>query len=165
MITVFHGDNQVLSRQALPPGTRYQAKNLTPEKLEQILTGDELFGGSEPIIIEGLIDLPQTKKEVYLWVNKKLSAAQLKKFAGAKIQEFKLPQALWRFLSTLKLNDLEETLTTQPVELVWYLLHRQAAKKQNLSLLNKMFSAELNVKSGRGLLDQKAELEFILMGL
>ncbi len=165
MITIFHGDNIVASRKALPKGIHYNAKDLTPEKLEQILTGDELFGQSEPIIIEGLINLPHTKKEVYLWINKKLPVAQLKKFTGAKIQEFKLPQVLWKFLSTLKLTDLNETLTTQPVELVWYLLHRQAAKKQNLKLLTKMFRAELGVKSGRSPLDLRAELEFILAGL
>lgn len=162
MINVFHGDDLVSSRKALPQGLHFDAKELTKEKLEQLLTSNELFGETKPIIIEGLIDLIETKKEVYLWVGKRLSAAQLKKFSAAKIREFKISPVLWQFLRTRKLVDLEKTLTTEPVELVWYLLHRQAAKRGDTGLLKKMFAVELALKSGESDVPLRTRLELLL---
>ncbi|PJC66665.1 hypothetical protein CO018_00725, partial [Candidatus Beckwithbacteria bacterium CG_4_9_14_0_2_um_filter_47_11] len=63
MIYIFHGDNQVASRRAIPKGTRhYDLAEITPEKLEQITAGNELF---------------RLNQDVYLWAGKKLPAAQL----------------------------------------------------------------------------------------
>lgn len=163
MITLFHGDDIVSSRRALPKGIHYEAKDLTPEKLEQILGGEELFGTAKTIIIEGLVkSLPGTKKDVYLWVGKKLSSAQVKNFPGVQIKEFKIPQVLWQFLSSRQLKDLEACLKTEPVELVWYLLHRSAAKKGQVELLKKMYAIELAVKSGKTDVPLRTQLELLL---
>src|SRR3989344_2566043 len=104
MIYLFHGDDQVKSRQAIPRGRRhYDLAELTPEKLEQIMAGNELFTDNQ---------------DVYLWAGKKLSAAQIKTIPGAQIKEFAIPRVLWQFLSSRRLKDLETCLKTAPVELV-----------------------------------------------
>jgi hypothetical protein len=175
MINIFHGDNQVASREALPSGDdiqRLEAASLTPEKLEQLFSGNELFGKSPTVIIFRMYKSPlltqMTKystQDIYLWEPKKLTVSQLKKIPQAKVKEFSLPQILWKFLSSLSLKDLDECLKTQPVELVWYLLHRRTSKKGDIKMLEKMFAAELAVKSGKTDLDLRAELEFILGGI
>jgi len=148
MIYIYHGDNQVASRKAIPRGAvHYDLTDLTPEKIEQIKTGKDLFTNT---------------KDVYFWSGKKLSVAQLKKFPGAQAKEFTLPKILWRFLSSRKIADLEATLKTEPVELVWYLLHRQAAKRGQTELLKKMFAIELAVKSGKTDVPLRTHLELLL---
>lgn len=148
MIYLYHGDDLVSSRQAIPKGaTRYDVAELIPEKWEQIKTGNQLF-----------IDT----QDVYLWAGKKLSASQLKKFPDAKVKEFPLRRILWQFLNSRKLKDLEACLKTEPVELVWYLLHRQAAKRGEAELLKKMFSIELAVKTGRTDVPLRTQLELLL---
>lgn len=148
MIYVYHGDNQAASRSAIPKGMRrYDLAELTPEKLEQIMAGNELFTDA---------------KNVYFWSGKKLSAAQLKQLPGVQAKEFTLPKILWRFLSSRKIADLEATLKTEPVELVWYLLHRQAAKRGETELLKKMFAIELAVKSGQTDVPLRTHLELLL---
>ena len=149
MICIFHGDNQVSSRQAIPKRARhFDLAEITPEKLEQITAGNELF---------------RVSQDVYLWAGKKLPASQLKKFPGAQVREFTLPKILWQFLSNRKLADLEKTLKTEPVELVWYLLHRQASKKGETELLRKMFAIELAVKSGKTDVPLRTHLELLLL--
>lgn len=148
MIYIYHGDNQLASRQAIPRGMPcYDLEELTPEKLEQITAGNQLFTKT---------------KDVYFWVGKKLTVAQLKKLPPAQIKEFTLPKILWRFLSSWKLADLESCLKTEPVELVWYLLHRQAKKKGQTELLRKMFSIELGLKSGQSEVPLRTQLELLL---
>ena len=148
MIYIYHGDNQAASRLAIPKGMRrYDLAELTPEKLEQIMAGNELFTNT---------------KDVYFWSGKKLAAAQLKNFPGAQVKEFKIPQTLWQFLASRKLKDLEPCLKTEPVELVWYLLHRSAAKKGQVELLKKMYAIELSVKSGKTDVPLRTQLELLL---
>lgn len=148
MIYLYHGDDLVSSRQAIPKGARrYDVAEITPEKLEQLRAGNMLFSQTQ---------------DVYLWANKKLPAGQLKKFPDAKIKEFPLRRILWQFLSSRKLKDLEVCLKTEPVELVWYLLHRQAAKRGEAELLKKMFSIELAVKTGATLVPLRTQLELLL---
>jgi|SRR3989344_3453250 len=148
MIYLFHGDDQVKSRQAIPRGRRhYDLAELTPEKLEQIMAGNELFTDNQ---------------DVYLWAGKKLSAAQIKTIPGAQIKEFAIPRVLWQFLSSRRLKDLETCLKTEPVELVWYLLHRSASKKGQVELLKKMYAIELAVKSGKTDVPLRTHLELLL---
>lgn len=148
MIYIYHGDNQVASRRALPPGIpHYDPADLTPEKLEQIKAGNQLFTETQ---------------DVYLWAPKKLTLTQLKKFPGAKIKEFPIRRILWQFLSSRQLKDLEACLKTEPVELVWYLLHRSAGKKGQVELLKKMYAIELAVKSGQTDVPLRTQLELLL---
>ena len=148
MIFIYHGDNSVASRGAIPAGApRYDLAELTPEKYEQILAGNELF--THP-------------QDVYFWSGKKLTATQLKKLPPAQVKEFTLPKILWRFLSSRKLADLEAALKTEPVELVWYLLHRQASQRGQVELLQKMFTIEFNFKSGQNDVPLRTQLELLL---
>ncbi len=149
MIYLFHGDDQVRSRQAIPRGRRhYDLAELTPEKLEQIMAGNELF---------------RENQDVYLWAGKKLTAAQIKTIPDAQVKEFVFPRILWQFLRTLKLADLELCLKTEAIELVWYLLHRQAGKSQQTELLKKMYAIELALKSGKSDVPLRTQLELLLL--
>lgn len=148
MINLFHGDDIVSSRKAIPPGAlRYDVAEITPDKLEQLRTGNRLFTPTQ---------------DVYLWAGKKLALTQLKKFPGAQVKEFPVRRILWQFLNTRKLKDLEACLTTEPVELVWYLLHRQASQKGQNDLLKKMFAIEYNLKSGATLVPLRTHLELLI---
>lgn len=148
MIYLYHGEDLVSSRQALPPGMpRYDLAELTPEKMEQLRAGNQLFTSTQ---------------DIYLWAGKKLPAAQLKKFPDARVKEFPIRRLLWQFLSTRKLKDLEECLKTEPVELVWYLLHRAASKKGQTELLKKMFEIEYSIKSGRTAVPLRTHLDLLL---
>lgn len=170
MIIILHGNNQVKSREALPSGVRrYLAGDLTPEKLAQITDANDLFSKENIIVIENLLSDPafkkwdySGKKTIYLWEGKKLTLTQIKRFKTAKIQEFSLPQVLWKFLNSLNLVDLEQTLKTEPVELVWYLLHRQSSRKGNGELLRKMLAIEYQVKSGRSPVPLRTQLELLI---
>ncbi|MDP4030956.1 MAG: hypothetical protein U1C50_01225 [Patescibacteria group bacterium] len=169
MINLFHGQDTVSSRKALPQGAkRFDAKQLTPESLAQVLNSRELYGASQPLVIEGLINSPLLKQvlgsdmDIYLWEGKKLTVTQLKKLPQVKTKEFKIPAVLWQFLNSLKLADLELCLKTEPVELVWYLLHRQASRRQQVELLKKMYLVELDLKSGKSDVPLRTQLELLL---
>jgi hypothetical protein len=148
MIYLYHGSHSLKSRQALPPGAlHYNLAELNPEKLAELLTGRSLFGPDQ---------------DVYLWSDKKLGAPALKKFPGVKVREFSLPRTLWQFLRSKKLTDLNQTLKSEPIELVWYLLHRQAAREGKTELLRQMLAIELAVKSGRSGVPLRTQLELLL---
>lgn len=149
MIYLYHGYDLISSRKAVPDGVwRYDVSEITPELWEQLNTGNQLFSQSP---------------DIYLWAGKKLPLTQLKRFSGAKIKEFPVRRVIWQFLKTRRLKDLTGCLAAEPVELVWYLLHRDAAKKGQKELLIKMFQIELAVKSGRSILPLRNHLELLLL--
>lgn len=148
MIYLYHGEDLVSSRQALPPGRPgYDLAELTPEKMEQLRAGNQLFTSTQ---------------DIYLWAGKKLTVAQIKKFPDARVKEFPVRRMLWQFLNTRKLKDLEECLKSEPVELVWYLVHRDAAKKGQKELLKKMFAIEYSIKSGKTDVPLRTHLDLLL---
>jgi len=102
MITIFHGDDFVNSRQTLNQGLtskpdRFNAKNLTQESLTQVLESSSLFGDEKTIIIDYLLTLrPSNQKDsliniilknqdkhILLWEQKTITPAIKKKFTQA----------------------------------------------------------------------------------
>lgn len=147
MITIFHGDNYVLSRRALNQSLtktpeRLDAKNLTEERLTQALESNPMFQIPKIFVIENLLSLPhsQTKEnlikivinnsasEIYLWEKKALSPTLKKQFVKAVIKEFKLPASLFNFLDDLTLANFHLALINNPAELIFYLLHRRISQ-------------------------------------
>ena len=152
MITIFHGDNYVASRNFLNQvknATKLDAKSIKLEDLTQALEGNNLFGDQKPVIIENLLTLPRSKtkqilidivinshdKDVYLWDKKAITAAIKKQFKAAKIQEFKLTKFIFKFLDSIRPNNQKQILSflhqstdTDPAELVFYLLHRRISQ-------------------------------------
>ena len=153
MITIFHGDNYVLSRQALNQSLsqlstskvesiRFTAAELTEEILTQALESNPLFQSPKLFVIENLLTLPRSKNkeqlikivlnnadsEIYLWEKKLLTPAVKKQFSRAAVKEFKLPPSLFNFLDTLTLTNFHQALINNPAELIFYLLHRRISQ-------------------------------------
>jgi len=125
---LLHGDQQSASRQKLTQLieeakvnkleiNRIEAETLSLGLLENLLGRTSLFGIEELIIIEGLHSLPISKlrknlienlsklnqnKSLILWEKKALSKTQLNKFAGAKIQEFKIKKIMFDWLDAIE---------------------------------------------------------------
>jgi len=154
MITIFHGDDFVNSRQTLNQSLslkpdRFNAKDLTQEALTQVLESSSLFGDEKTIVIDNLLTLRPSKqkdaltnivlknqdKNVLLWEQKAITPAVKKKFSKAKIQEFKLKANVFKFLDSIQPNSskqslvlLHQTLIKDPVELVFYFFSRRISQ-------------------------------------
>ncbi len=147
MITIFHGDNYVLSRQALNQSLtqtpeRFDAKHLTEETLTQALESNSMFKDDKIFVIENLLTSPRSQlkeklikiilnnagQNIFLWEKKALSPAVKKQFAKAAIKEFKLPASLFNFLDNLTLKNFHLALVNNPAELIFYLLHRRISQ-------------------------------------
>lgn len=124
---IIHGDHQPHSREYLAKLlaeaksdainiTRLDAETLTADLLEVALGKESLFGEREWVVIEGLHSLPVSNRRkslievvskqnsnpnLLLWEKKALTAAQLKKFAGCQIQEFKIKKLMFEWLDSL----------------------------------------------------------------
>lgn len=147
MITIFHGDNYVLSRQALNQSLtqtpeRFAAKGLTEETLTQALESNSMFKDDKIFVIENLLTSPRSQfkeklikivlnnadSEIYLWEKKPLTPAVKTQFAKATVKEFKLPVSLFNFLDDLTLTNFHQALINNPAELIFYLLHRRISQ-------------------------------------
>lgn len=185
MITVIHGDNFVLSRNYLlensSGATRLEAGALTPEALTQILESASLFSAAKILVINHLpkdifLDIlaKHLDSPVFIWEKKSLTPAVSKKLIklGFVLKEFKLTKKLWQFLNTLSLKDFHETLVTDPVELVFYWLHRRVSQNLQknpdpkwLKLHHQLLEADFSIKSGRLALSLTSQLDLILASL
>ncbi|MCX6816369.1 MAG: hypothetical protein NTZ93_00650 [Candidatus Beckwithbacteria bacterium] len=185
MITVIHGDNTVQSRQFLNDSAkdfvRLEAADLTPESLTQILESSSLFGSDRGVVINHLpkdnfltILSKNIKQNVFIWEKKSLSAVTCKKLIqlGFVLKEFRLPKIVFQFLNSLTLKDFHATIKTEPVELVFYLLHRRIAQliQRNpdtkwLKLHRRLLEIDWSIKSGQTDLSLTAQLDLLLAGL
>jgi DNA polymerase III delta subunit len=135
---ILHGENIVQSRNALfqtistaktdgKEVVTVVAKSLTLPILEEALGATSLFGGDRVVVIEDLHSLPKSKKkdeliafvsasianntaELILWEKRQVTATMLKKFAGAKSQEFKVTNKLFQWLDSLTGQKTSATL-------------------------------------------------------
>lgn len=150
MITIFHGDNYVASRQALNQelstskveSNRIDAADLTEERLTQILESNSMFKADKIFLIENLLSLPRSRQKdrllkiilnnqtlsIFLWEKKALTPAVRKQFTKALIKEFKLPPSLFNFLDDLSLTNFHLALIDNPAELIFYRLHRRISQ-------------------------------------
>ncbi len=134
MITLFHGEDIGASRKALPPeAIIIEAKTATAERLTQLLEGDSLFGDKKPVIIENLKILPKNiSGDLILWFDHKLTPGQIKEFSGAKIQEFKLSEVVFKFVESIKPDNqkvmlplFEQFCRQEFIEIVFIMIVRQ----------------------------------------
>jgi DNA polymerase III delta subunit len=155
---ILHGANILASRKVLieQKGTAkakeievidLEGKELDLTKLTQALESASLFGQDRLVVIESFFSLPKSKNKeeildylktqlganLIIWEGRKIDGRILKSFAGkAKIQEFKLPVVIFKFLESLQpgqprlsLELLHQTLKTEPPELAFYMIARQ----------------------------------------
>jgi DNA polymerase III delta subunit len=137
---ILHGENIVQSRNRLAEFitqtkqagrelTRLEAKQLDLAILGQTFGTQSLFGEEKVIVIEELHSLPKSKKkdeliaavasygkdatQVIIWEKRTLTPTMLKKFAGAKSEEFKLTNSLFKWLDGLTGQPSSSTQKTQ----------------------------------------------------
>jgi hypothetical protein len=158
MLTILHGENVVASRDKLielitqakdknKAVERLDAKKLDLGTLETKLVKQDLFGTERIVIIEGLHSLPRSKQkslsielisqsqvEIILWEKRQLTPSMLKKLSTASIFEFKLSNALFNWLDTLRgngknqakqLETLHQALEIEDPHLCLVMLARQ----------------------------------------
>jgi|SRR5579859_952925 len=126
---ILHGENTVLSRNTLfqliadanakhQRVVRLEAKQLDLPTLEIALGGESLFGEEKVIVVEELHSLPTSKRKdelikflgsanahsLILWEKRDLTPTMLKKFPGAKQEQFKVTNALFKWLDSLSGN-------------------------------------------------------------
>lgn len=185
MITVIHGDNFVLSRKFLNDSAkdfiRLESTELTPESLTQNLESTSLFGSDRGMVINHLPKdnflkiLSQNKvKNIFIWEKKSLTPAVCKKLIslGFVLKEFKLTKTVFKFLNSLSLIDFHDTIKHEPVELVFYLLHRRISQRlQNQAtpalqeLHKKLLQIDYSLKSGQTDFSLTAQLDLLLASL
>jgi len=161
MFRIFHGDNIVASRKALF-AAKEAAKNkeivsLDGKKtsltdLKQALEARSLFGQEKLVMVENLISLKHKNiktqeqiREIFdylkslsvntdliLWEGKQIDGRVLTPFKNAKIQLFKTPAIIFKFLESIRpanqkitLSLLEDCAKTEPIELIFYMIVRQ----------------------------------------
>jgi len=150
MISIFHGDNQVESRQAyldliadLSKGDllHLDSKNVNLDAINNYLNGPSIFGNHKALAIDNFFSIPkanldkltkmlgQTDINIYLWQDKLLSATQCKIFPKAKLVLSKSENLMYSCLNSLKPGNLSNFLKiyNQIIDndqfdlLLWYL--------------------------------------------
>ena len=136
MITVFFGDNTVLSRRAFLSEIefarkkvleilRLEGKSLDWTNFTQVLESDSLFQSEKAIFIEDLFFLPKSslkeklfsllKKNsnmnVFIWEGKNLTKTQQGEFPkGFLFRQYKIPAMIFKFLDGLKPENPKKNL-------------------------------------------------------
>lgn len=158
MIYLIHGDNHLKSRQFLQEkikGFKSEDREIIrmPDnfKLEEVklaLESSSLFGQEKAVLIENLFSnrttenqkaieylLSETKilPELVIWESKELRSPTLRKLPSTwKVELFKTPRLVFKFLDSLRafnkkqsLTLLKECLKTEEPEFIFYMLVRQ----------------------------------------
>ena len=163
MITIFHGDNIVSSRNQLhqivqehiQKGTevvKLEGGSLIEEKLIQALQQSSLFSEKRMLVIENIFSLPASgdkdklvkilldhpQATVFVWEKKPISPKfknKLTKNKDVKINEFKTPAVVFKFLDSLKPNNSQQSLILfqqccqeDSEEMVFYMLCRRISQ-------------------------------------
>ncbi|HUV43011.1 MAG TPA: hypothetical protein VMY36_03895 [Patescibacteria group bacterium] len=150
---IIHGDNQVESRQFLSSQIEsaksrdkeiihFEGKNVDLEAIQTVLETKSLLGRENLIVIENLLAETPSKliidylnknnpQNLIIWEEKELSQAKLKQIK-AKVQVFKLPTIIFKFLdsflpgnSRFSLQLLRQAVNQSSAEGVFYMLARQ----------------------------------------
>lgn len=142
MITILHGEDQLNSRRELEkiissfdgevirfdksfdPTDFYQAVNS--------LLGDSLIVVENYLSSTKKIDLSLENIEIVFWDGKELSKTIINQFKSPRVQEFKVPQLVWKFCDSLKPTNgkyliklFRETLKTAEAEFIFAMIIRQ----------------------------------------
>ncbi len=160
MITIIHGTNTASSRkyfiglrQNEPDQTIIDGKNVSLTDLVQIFEGGDLFTEQKNFFIEELfgkksrgagkkdteqkaihdyIEKQSGANNIFIWEGSELSKTNLNTFKNPAIKAFKLPQALFLFLESIKPRNgkaliklFHEVIDTADTEMVFFMMVRQ----------------------------------------
>lgn len=173
---ILHGDNQVVSRQALlaaregKPVLEFMGSDLSLDPLVNAVETDSLFGQANTVIIEGIFSqrVSVNKKtiveyleshqnsDIIIWESKDVST-QLKNFKN--IQKFDLPKYIFNFLDNPTISGLHQVLQTMPAEQILASLGTRAHKRANIKWLQKLLTIDYQLKTGNLPYDLTTALE------
>lgn len=187
---IFHGDNQVASRQdflkvkdaALKSGKQIinlSGGKLTLSELASSVETVSLLGSVNAVFVDDFFSRRQSneKKEIvsylqsslgdiFLWESKDQSA-QLKSFSPTVIKKFDLPKYIFQFLDTLSLSTLHLALSTISPEQILALLaghiHKLILAKEEVGDFPSWQLAKLRSQSSKFSLDQLSTFNFQLL--
>lgn len=208
---IFHGDNHPASRQALNQAIKTEqgrevikldGSKINDTDLHQALESQSLFGQEKLVVIDKfptkLIDILagyQGKTPVFIWHDKALTPAQLKKLGNFKPQLFKIPATVFTFLDQLTIASFHQAVKTNTPEQIFYLLHRRVSQliqakdspqqlkladwqvkklthqthrfslNQLLKLHSQLLDIDIAIKTGRNFLPLDRTLELWLLNL
>ena len=150
---VIHGENITASRQRLTGQLksfsgeiiRLDGKKITLTELKQALESSSLFGSDRLVVIENLFSRPASKirdkllqyckdnqpQNLIIWDRKKIDGRALTAFKQA--EKFEIRPIIFKFLESLtphnqknNLGLLHQCLQQDPVEMIFYMICRQA---------------------------------------
>lgn len=153
MLTLIHGDDTSASRNYYfdvkqIPGEKVtlDGVSVSPTDLQQVISGEDLFGTKKHVFIENLISKRKSSKDieslvglilasgadVTLWESKELTPKQVGLLKGANVKVFKIPATIFALLDALKPNNgkqlielFHKTLADKEAEFVLVMLQRQ----------------------------------------
>lgn len=157
MITIFHGDNQELSRTAFTNATdklagydllQVDAKTADDNQISQFLNSQSLLATSKAICFSNFFSIPKakldkilkiinlSKLEVLIWQDKQLTLAQLKLLLQAKAELFKADNTLYLCLNQIKPKNFakfsvyyHQVIDNGLYDLLLYMLKNNLRKK------------------------------------
>lgn len=208
---LFYGDNHLASRQALNQAIKTEqgrevikldGSKISDTDLRQALESQSLFGQDKLVVIDRLpiklIDIlvqHQGNTSVFIWHDKVLTPAQLKKLSNFKPQLFKIPAVIFTFLDKLDIHSFHQALKTDSTEQIFYMLHRRISQliqakdspqelkladwqksrlthqakrftlDQLLTLHSQLLTIDISIKTGRNFLPLDRTLELWLLNL
>lgn len=158
MITIFHGDNQDLSRAAFIEATdklhgfdilQIDAKTADENQISQFLNSLSFISASKAVCFTNFFSIPKAKLDkiipvltstsniaILIWQEKQLTAVQLKPLPLAKIELFKTNNVLYFCLNQIKPKNLakfisyyHQVVDNNLYDLFLYLLKNNLRKK------------------------------------
>lgn len=153
MITIIHGDDLAASRKYFLEQKKQDefpllnGESLSTTTLVEILEGNTLFSDKKSVYIENFFSKKKGKEfdaiisylkksgdlgDIFFWEGSLLQKRHLDIFAKKKIKEFKLPQAIFLFLDSIKPGNAKQLITLfhsvsqqKETEFLFYMLIRQ----------------------------------------
>ena len=158
MIYIFHGDNQLKSREAFNQSLnsdtnaniqRFDSKNIDLDIINSYLNSPSLIPGQKVLALTNLFSVTKSTLDkilkiinvsnditIYIWQDKKLNASQLKAIPQSKVNYFPLSRTLFSCLNSIQPHNSSEfirlfhlTLKNEPLDLFFYLLKNSIRKQ------------------------------------
>ncbi len=205
MIFIIHGSDTVKSRKRLyqlleeykdKEKLSLEAKSTTEEELTLFLGSISFLQESKLLVLENLFSVPKPKLDkfvpliqslegantIIIYQDKDLTQAQLKVFANAKIEQYKVSKNVFALGFMMKpqgaktfLSEYEKLLQAEPFELIFYVI-RDSLRKQ-LGSWSKLpadkvknayiqcIELDFQIKTGTLAIPKETALERILLNL
>ncbi len=158
MIYIYHGDNQLQSREELNRHTdnlkdheilRLDHKSITLERVNNFINIQTLFASPKTLVLSNFFSTPKaildkiipilnsnSDTSILIWQDKKLTLAQTNNFPKAKVRIFNPDKTIFSCINAIRPDNLpgfvksyHQTLETQAYDLIFYLIKTNFRKQ------------------------------------